>query len=123
LPIDDVLAEIEALDVVEIANTKTIGDLRVEARFNANTGALRGLAFRERNKGRKAVYYVGARSKGDRKAEFEFYANAYRDAERRRIANRGSVGNPLHSGETAGKGYIRPGVDWTNAEGRAGYIH
>jgi hypothetical protein len=94
LPIDDVLAELEGLEVIEIANTKTVGDLRTEARFNANTGALRGIAFRERNKGRKAVYYVGQRSKGDRKTEFEFYANAYRDAERRRTANRSSVGNP-----------------------------
>jgi hypothetical protein len=123
LPTDlDVLAELESLEVVEIANTKSVGDLRTETRFNANTGALRGIAFRERNKGRKAVYYVGARSKGDRKAEFEFYANAYREA-RRRTANRSSVGNPVDEGKAPGVGSVGTGFDWTQPEGRAGYVH
>jgi hypothetical protein len=119
----DVLAEIETLQLVEIANTKSANELRTEARFNANTGALRGVAFRERNKERKAVYYVGQRSKGARKIEFEFYANAYRDAERRRIANRVSVGNPLFPGETTGKGSIGTGLNWSYPERRDGYIH
>ena len=36
-------------------------DLRIEKRFNPETGQVRGFAFRERNNGRRVVRYVGAR--------------------------------------------------------------
>lgn len=120
---DDVLAEIENLSVVEIANAKSEGDLRVEPRFNANTGNLRGIAFRERNKERKVVYYVGQRSKGDRKIEFEFYANAYREAKRERTASGNSVGNPVYHVEEIGKGSVGTDTNWRHSEGRDSYVH
>ena len=123
LPTDlEVLAELENLKVVEIANTKSANGLRTEARYNANTGNLRGVAFRERNKGRKVVYYVGSRSKGDRKTEFEFYANAY-GRSRQRIANGSSVGNPVRPSEAIGTGSVGTSLDWHYPGRQDGYIH
>jgi hypothetical protein len=127
LPTDfDVLAEFDEIESLALANTSETVGLRVEPRFNANTGDLRGVAFRERNKDRKVVYYVGSRSKGDRKTEFDFYANAYRESRRRSangFANGGSVGNLILSGkETRGES-VGTDIDWTQPEGRSGYIH
>lgn len=86
------------LEPIYIANARKTS-LRTEWRKNANTGKLRGVAFRERNKERKAVRYVGERSVGSRKAEYDRYSRAYteRNDEGRSVGSRldgsGSVGS------------------------------
>jgi len=40
-------------------------DLRIEKRYNPETGQLRGFAFRERNNSRRVVRYVGCRENPD----------------------------------------------------------
>jgi hypothetical protein len=120
------LDELREIDNLTLADTSETAGLRVEPRFNANTGDLRGVAFRERNKERKVVYYVGSRSKGDRKTEFDFYANAYRESRGRSangFANGGSIGNLVLTGkETRGKS-VGTDTNWTHSEGRSGYVH
>lgn len=102
----EVLAELEGLHVVSLQTVGNQAELRREWRINANTGSLMGVVFRERNKGRKAVRYVGKRSKGERKAEFERYANGFTGAKRGRGANRSFVGNALYGGETVGETFV-----------------
>jgi hypothetical protein len=76
LPPEEVLATpeealaIEELEQVDVANTEIEVPTRHEPRRNKQ-GKLRGIAWRERNKGRKAVWYVGAKSKGQRKEQWE----------------------------------------------------
>lgn len=127
LPTDlDVLAEFDEIENLALADTSETVGLRVEPRFNANTGDLRGVVFRERNKERKVVYYVGSRSKGDRKTEFDFYANAYRESRGRvanGFANGGSVGNLILPSKEIGGQSVGTDTNWTHSEGRGGYIH
>jgi len=119
----EVLAELQNLQPVSLQTIGTDAELRREWRINANTGGLVGVVFRERNKGRKAVRYVGKRSKGERKAEFERYANGFTGAKRGRT-DRGSIGNALHGGEDAGKAFIGKRTDWTQPEHKeARYLH
>jgi len=118
-----VLAEIESLKPISLQSVGSLAELRREWRINANTGQLIGVVFRERNKERKAVRYVGKRSKGERKAEFERYANGFTGARRGR-ANGSSVGNAVHSGEDAGKAFIGNRPNWTRADNeKTSYLH
>lgn len=104
---------------IQIANAPKTG-LRTEWRKNANTGKLRGVAFRERNKERKAVRYVGERSVGSRKEEFERYARAYAE----RYDKGGSVGNPLDGRGSVGKDEERELIplpkDWPRSDRTVG---
>jgi hypothetical protein len=113
LPIEDVLAEIDGLELASLEDMQDT--VRIEARFNANTGNLRGIAFRERNKERKVVYYVGARSQGDRRTEFESYANTYWEVKRgsaNGLANGGHPKNPVYQRKEIGKGSVGTSPDW-----------
>lgn len=119
----EVLAELQNLQPISLQSIGNEAELRREWRINANTGGLVGVVFRERNKGRKAVRYVGKRSKGERKAEFERYANGFTGARRGR-ANRSSIGNALHGGEDVGKAVIGNRTDWTQPENApTSYVH
>jgi hypothetical protein len=78
IPIEEVLAmqaeplAVEDFEHVDIANTEFEVPTRHEPRYNPKSGRLRGIAWRERNKGRKAVYYVGINSKEpERRRQFE----------------------------------------------------
>jgi hypothetical protein len=68
IPIEEALAmqaeplAVEELEKFDSANTFE-AETRLEPRRNPKTGKLRGIAWRERNKERKAVYYVGINSK------------------------------------------------------------
>jgi hypothetical protein len=58
------------VEVIDIANTEFEQPVRMEARRNKK-GELRGIAWRERNKDRKAVWYVGKNSTGQRKQQWD----------------------------------------------------
>lgn len=119
----EVLAELQNLQPISLQSIGNEAELRMEWRINANTGGLVGVVFRERNKGRKAVRYVGKRSKGERKAEFERYANGFTGA-KRGGANGSSIGNALHGGEDIGKAVIGNRPNWTQPENApTSYVH
>lgn len=67
--IPQALAISDDIEIIDIANTSIEQPTRIEPRRNKH-GKLRGLAWRERNKGRKAVWYVGAQSEGQRKKQY-----------------------------------------------------
>lgn len=72
----------EGMELVDLANTIFEQPTRLEPRYNKH-GKLRGIAWRERNKERKGVWYVGANSKdaqrkqqwAELKPQFERTAN------------------------------------------------
>ena len=83
---------------IEIGTANARTGLRTEWRKN-DKGKLRGVAFRERNKERHAVRYVGERSVGSRQAEYRRYANAYAERYNEQI---GSVGNSVDGAGSVG---------------------
>lgn len=58
------------VEFIDISNTTVEENTRTEPRYNQK-GKLRGIVWREKNKGRKTTWYVGAKSKGQRKAQYE----------------------------------------------------
>jgi hypothetical protein len=85
----DVLAVANSLGLTNVEEVQTVGKEttldRREWRIIANTGELRGICWRTRNKERKVTRYVGKRNNP---AEFEIYRAAY---EGWRRANRSLV--------------------------------
>jgi hypothetical protein len=65
----DTLPEfLDGAEVFEIDESKD--DTRIELRRNKR-GGLRGIVWRRRGKDRKAVYYVGAKAKGEKRRQWE----------------------------------------------------
>ena len=58
------------IEEIVIANTTASVGSRMEPRYN-DKGELRGVCWRQRNAERKTVFYVGAKSKGNRQEQFE----------------------------------------------------
>lgn len=99
----DVLAIANSLSLTNIEEVETVGNQttlpRREWRIIANSGELRGICWRERNKDRKVTRYVGKRNNPN---EFRIYQAAY---ERWRGANRSLAGLGLiPSLDTKGSG-------------------
>jgi hypothetical protein len=114
------LAELNGLTVISLQSIGSQAELRREWRVNANTGNLIGVVFRERNKDRKAVRYVGKRSKGERKEEYQRYANGFRGGR----ANGSSIGNAIHGGEGVGKARNLRSVDGSLSQKQeSSYLH
>jgi hypothetical protein len=88
--LDGLLAIANSLNLTDIREIETVGTEttldRREWRIIANTGELRGICWRTRNKERKVTRYVGKRNNPE---DFEIYLAAY---ERWRGANRTLVG-------------------------------
>src|SRR5690349_21927379 len=86
----DLLAIANSLKLTDIQEVETVGTEttldRREWRILANTGELRGVCWRTRNKERKVTRYVGKRNNP---GEFEIYRAAY---EGWRRANRTLIG-------------------------------
>lgn len=70
-PPADVLAAL-AVDEIEVIEfpAKAEDETRIELRRNKR-GQLRGIVWRKRGKDRKAVYYVGAKARGERRRQWE----------------------------------------------------
>lgn len=114
------LAELGGLTVISLQSIGSQAELRREWRINANTGNLIGVVFRERNKDRKAVRYVGKRSKGERKEEYQRYANGFGSGR----ANGSFIGNALHGGEGVGKARNLRSVDGSLSQKQeSSYLH
>lgn len=58
------------IEVIDIANAEIEVRTRMEPRYNEH-GKLRGIVWRERNKDRKTTWYVGAKSTGQRKEQYD----------------------------------------------------
>jgi hypothetical protein len=93
----EALALSEDIEIIDIANAEIEQPTRMESRRNKK-GQLRGISWRERNKERKAVWYVGAKSKGQRKAQYDELKRTFANASPA-LAGRNeppaSVGSPL----------------------------
>lgn len=103
----EALALSDEIEIIDIANAEIEQPTRMEPRRNKK-GQLRGISWRERNKGRKAVWYVGAKSTGQRKAQFDELkptfasANTGKEALARRDEPPASVGSLLDRFTTVG---------------------
>jgi hypothetical protein len=88
--LDNVLAIANSLKLTDVQEIETVGAEttldRREWRIIANTGELRGICWRQRNKDRKVTRYVGKRNNPE---EFRIYQAAY---EGWRRANRSFAG-------------------------------
>jgi len=114
------LAELNGLTVISLQSIGSQAELRREWRINANTGNLIGVVFRERNKDRKAVRYVGKRSKGERKEEYQRYANGFGGGR----ANGSSIGNAVHGGEgVRGARNLRSADGSLSSQSQSSYLH
>ncbi|MFZ5589619.1 MAG: hypothetical protein ACOY4M_08300 [Pseudomonadota bacterium] len=60
----------DEMEIVEFTPADRDDETRIELRRGKN-GTLRGIVWRRRGKDRKAIYYVGAKSKGDRGRQWE----------------------------------------------------
>jgi hypothetical protein len=104
------------MELIEIANAEIEQDSRMEQRRNKR-GELRGIVWRERNKERLTVWYVGARSKGQRKQQYDELKSAF---ETTANAEKNELGRGNDTQTSVGSG-----LDWIAGVGNqqtAGYI-
>ncbi len=103
--VPEVLAGRELEEVSIDESFEFSNPVRLEPRFNPQTGKLRGIAWRERTKERKGVYYVGAKSKGRRKEQFDELRPVFAGKRRGRKNDPGtSVGSGLDGLVSVGTG-------------------
>lgn len=85
--IPEALAVSDDIEMIEIANAEIEQPTRMEPRMNEK-GKLRGITWRERNKERKSVWYVGAKSTGQRKQQYDELKPLFEHANAEALAGR-----------------------------------
>lgn len=95
----EALAVSNDLEFIDIANAEIEQPTRMEPRMNEK-GRLRGITWRERNKERKSVWYVGAKSKGQRKEQYNALKPTFEPANgaKEALAGRNEPGASVGSG-------------------------